>query len=594
MLSRFLITLVLLSRVLAGVLPQRYALDLTIQPEQPAFSGSVRITVRLDAAARSIQLNAKDLTIHSAQVKAAGQSQVARSQVVNPEEIRLDWAAPVGPGPAEIEIAFEGQLADSLLVGPYRKQVDGAWYVFTTFTAIEARRAFPCFDEPRFKTPWQLTLHVPRAQRAFSNTSTIYETDDAEGTKAVRFAWTAPLPSELIAFAVGPFDTLAGPAGGQRRVPVRVVTTRGQAEQGRYAAQVTDAMLQRLERYTGIPYPSAKLDHVALPEGAFGAVENPGLITYQKRGLLADAGKDTAEWRERLRGLMTHELAHQWFGDLVTQAGWQDVWLSEGFATWLAGRMMDEERPAAEKNVAAVAARERIMAADTGPTARPVRLAMQTREEMNDVYSRIVYQKGAAVLLMLEGWQGGRRFQAELRRYLAERPDGNATTDDLIQAVGAGETIHSFLDQPGIPTVKATVECQEGRGRLLLSQRAEGRLWAIPVCWKTDTAHGCTLLGEPRRTVTIQGCPAWIYPNAGGTGYYRTAWTETQLEALAKGGLEQLTAAEKLTLVYDLRAEGEGTAVLVALASDGQTRVAQAAAEVLQSRAAKAPAGAKR
>lgn len=578
--------------VLAAV-PERYQVDLTIVPGQPAFTGRVRVAVKLDRAETAVTLNAKDLTIHAAQVRAGGHSQPARAEITNPEEIQVSWPAPVGPGLAEIEIDFEGRLADSLLVGPYRKQVDGDWYVFTTFTAIEARRAFPCFDQPHFKTPWQLTLHVPRGQRAFSNTPSESESNEPEGRKAVRFAVTAPLPSELIAFAVGPFDTLAGPPAGQRHVPVRVVSTRGRAEEGRYAAAITDAMLQRLERYTGIPYPSRKLDHVALPEGAFGAVENPGLITYQQRGLLADTASDTPEWRERLRGLMTHELAHQWFGNLVTQAGWRDVWLSEGFATWLAARMMDGERTPAEKNVAAVAARERIMAADMGSQARPVRLPMHSRDEMKDVYSRIVYQKGAAILLMVEGWQGEARFQQELRDYLRQRPNGTATTDDLARAVGAGATLHSFLDQPGIPTVTATAQCENGRARLVLAQTDADRRWSIPVCWKTDGTQGCTLLDEPRRSVTLQSCPAWVYANSGGTGYYRTAWTGAQLDALSRGGLAGLSAAERLTLVFDLRAGGGGTPLLTELTRDGNARVAQAAAEALRVRAQKDQPGEK-
>lgn len=562
--------------------PLRYALDLTVVPERPEFTGVVRIAVRLDAATRELTLNAKDLVATGAEVRLKGRTFPARASVLNPEELRVEWAEPLGPGEAEVEIRYQGRIDDKAMEGPYRRQVEGQWYVFTTFTAIEARRAIPCFDEPRYKTPWQLTLHVRKEHRAFSNAPAESEADEPEGMKAVRFAETAPLPSEIIAFAVGPFDTVNGPDAGLQKVPVRVVTPKGRAEQGRYAADVTNRVMEGLERYTGIPYPFRKLDHLARAEGAFGAVENPGLINYQQSTLLAEPGKDSEQWRERLRQIMTHELAHQWFGNLVTQAGWEDVWLSEGFATWLAGVMMDAEHAASEKNLAAVAARERIMAADGGPKARPVRVPMRSREELKDVYSRMVYQKGAAVLLMLEGWHGAQRFQSELQKYLKQRPFGTATTDDLADALDAGQTLHTFLDQAGVPAVHVKRKCENGRGALVVAQAAGDSKWAVPVCWKTNSGRDCVLLTEASREVPLEACPAWVFGNAGGTGYYRTVWTEAELEAVAQGGLAELSPAERLTLVYDLKASGQGRAVLGVLARDAQPRVAQAAAEALK------------
>ncbi|QOY84890.1 M1 family metallopeptidase [Paludibaculum fermentans] len=562
--------------------PLRYALDLTVVPERPEFNGVVHITVRLDAATRALTLNAKDLVPAAAQVRLGGRTFTARASVLNPEELRVEWPQPLGPGAAEVEIHYQGRIDDKAMDGPYRRQVEGQWYVFTTFTAIEARRAVPCFDEPRYKTPWKLTLHVRREHRAFSNAPLESEADEPEGMKVVRFTETAPLPSELVAFAIGPFDTVNGPDAGERKVPVRVVTPKGRGEQGRYAADITNRVLEGLERYTGIPYPFRKLDHLARAEGAFGAVENPGLINYQQSTLLAEPGKDSEQWRERLRQIMTHELAHQWFGNLVTQAGWEDVWLSEGFATWLAGVMMDAEHPATEKHLAAVAARERIMAADVGPKARPVRVPMKNREDLKDVYSRMVYQKGAAVLLMLEGWHGAQRFQGELQRYLKQRPFGTATTDDLADALDAKPTLHSFLDQPGVPSVQVKRKCESGRGALVVEQTAGEARWSVPVCWKTNAGQACTLLTEAAREVPMEACPAWVFANAGGTGYYRTVWTEAELEAVAQGGLPELTPAERLTLVYDLKAGGHGRALLAVLARDAQPRVAQAAAEALK------------
>ncbi|MGC4055955.1 MAG: M1 family aminopeptidase [Paludibaculum sp.] len=577
-----LIACLLLAAGVWAAQPFRYALDLTIVPEQPEFSGTVRIGIRLDEPTTHLTLNAKDLEATGAEVRQAGRTIPGRATILNPEEMRIEWAEPVGPGEAEVLVRYRGRIDDKAMVGPYRRQVEGNWYVFTTFTAIEARRAMPCFDEPRFKTPWKLTLHVRREHRAFGNAPMESETNESDGMKAVRFMETAPLPSEIVAFAVGPFDTVNGPDAGKQKTPVRVVTPKGRAEQGRYAADVTHRIVEGLERYTGIPYPFRKLDHLARAEGAFGAVENPGLINYQQSTLLAEPGKDSEQWRERLRQIMTHELAHQWFGNLVTQAGWEDVWLSEGFATWLAGVMMDAEHPAAERNLAAVAARERILTADRGPKARPVRVPMNTRDELNDVYSRVVYQKGAAILLMLEGWHGAQRLQTELQRYLETRPFGTATTDDLADALDAGQTLHTFLDQPGAPAIQVKRKCENGRGALVLEQAVNAATWVVPVCWKTNSERACTLLTEASREVALEACPAWVFANAGGTGYYRTVWSETELEAVAQHGLAELTPAERLTLVYDLKAGGHGRVLLAALARDAQPRIALAAAEALK------------
>jgi len=206
---------------------------------------------------------------------------------------------------------------------------------FTTFTPIDARRAFPCFDEPRFKTPWEITIHLRRELKAFSNDaeSIVLEPN---GMKAVHFAETRPLPAEVVAFAWGPFDVFDGaPAG--HATPIRVIATRGLGVQGKAAAQATVDVLPRLEAYTAMPYAFAKLDHLALPEGAFGAVENAGLITYRQTAVLVAPGDLTPEKKRAIESVEAHEMAHQWFGDLVTQATWRDVWLSEGFATWLSG-----------------------------------------------------------------------------------------------------------------------------------------------------------------------------------------------------------------------------------------------------------------
>ncbi|HUA84386.1 MAG TPA: M1 family aminopeptidase [Bryobacteraceae bacterium] len=549
------------------VVPTKYTVDLTIDPSQPTFQGAIRIDVELRKSTAEIWLNAKDLAISEATVDDRN----AAFELAGGEFLDLHPAAPVGPGRATISIRYEGKLDENSVVGPYRKKVGDDWYVFTTFTPIDARRAFPCFDEPRFKARWQLTIHAPAGDKVFTNAS-------EPGVE------TEPLPTEVVAFAVGPFDVFKGADAGHG-TPIRVITPRGLGEEGRAAAQATVDVLPKLEAYTGISYPFGKLDHVALPEGAFGAVENPGLITYRQRGLLTAPGPpETADTPEKIRAIRlveSHEIAHQWFGDMVTQANWDDVWLSEGFATWLSAKIMDEFQPPERLHLAAVAARNRIMTMDDSPRTRPVRVTMHDREEMKNVYSQIIYQKGAAILLMVENWLGEAKMQAGLRAYLKAHAFANATTADLESALrGAAHidpapVMDSFLNQTGIPVIHGEIRC-DGGPRLDLEQTNTEHSWAIPVCYRSDAGSRCTVMTKPRAIVVLKSCATWLYLNAGATGYYRTAWTADQLPMLEKA-LPQLSAAERLMLVYDLR-EAK-LPVFSQLASDAEPEIAKAAAD---------------
>lgn len=565
-------------RLPGGVRPVLHRAELEIDPALAQYSGRMRIEVQVAQPVTRLWVNAKGLSVLEAAVEADGRRLRADARAVDDEFLVLEMGEEVAAGRALIDIRYTGRLDDKGLMGPYRRQIDGGWAVFTTFTPIEARRAFPCFDEPRFKTPWELELRIPPGMRAFSNAPETGVEPQADGWKLIRFTRTAPLPSEVIAFAVGPFETTGEFKAGSKAIPVRTVTPRGLAAQGQYAAAVTDQVLRRLEEYTGIPYPWEKLDHIALPQGAFGAVENPGLITYVSRGLLLPREQDSEEKRRTIRALMTHELAHQWFGNLVTQASWDDVWLSEGFATWLAARLMDQEREPARKNLNGVAARERIMAVDASPKTRPVRLPMPDRAAMRGVYSSFVYQKAGSILLMLEAWMGEERFRDALRAYLQQYRDGTASTASLAAALGgeAGRVLDSFLNRVGIPEIRAEALCGEGKPPALLLRQAGGEPWSLPVCWRTDSAAACTLMEGAEAHVQLPACPAWIEPNAGGTGYYRSAWPTGRVPPA-----DVLTPAERLALVPDLQGRPELRPALETLALDAEPQVAEAARKAL-------------
>lgn len=559
-----------------GVTPKKHIVELTIDPDLDTFSGWARIEIEVAKPTRVLWVNAKNLTPGEASVLWQGREMPATASVDGGEFIGLHLASPVGPGAATISIRYKGPLEETAVAGPYRNKVAGDWYAFTTFTPIDARRAFPCFDEPRFKTPWEISIRVKRGDKAFSNAPQIAEAEEADGRKLIRFATTQPLAAEVVAFCVGPFDVYQGaPAG--HGTPIRVISAKGQREQSRLAAQATVDVLPRLEDYTGIPYPFGKLDHVAVPEFKFGAVENPGLITYKASALLLQPKDVEAEKARRIRGLEAHEIGHQWFGDLVTQATWDDVWLSEGFATWFSAKVMDEEQPPERRRLTSVAARERIMATDAGPKTRPVRLEMHSRKDTDGVYSQIVYQKGAAILMMLDGWLGEARVRDGLRVYLKAHQFGNVSTADLESSLpGTKPVLDSFLNQTGIPSIR--VKC--GDAKIAVEQTNSAHTWNVPVCWRgAGMSPVCAVLGSARAETHVNSCPAWIYPNSGGTGYFRTEWTAEQLLAL---DLSQLSEPERLTLIYDLRAAKNTTApILKELAGDGQPDVAKAAADAM-------------
>lgn len=548
----------------AGVTPRRHAIEMTIDPSAETFSGYARIDVTLAAAQPEIWINGRELSISESWVEVKGKRIAAKTELAGGEFIGVTPEQAVGPGDVTIAIRYLAPLSAKEVSGPNRKKVGDDWYVFTTFTPTDARRAFPCFDEPRFKTPWEIAIHIPRGQRAFSNAPELPGSD----ATFIHFAPTQPISAEVVAFAVGPFEVLDGGTAGEKHTPVRVIAGRGQLTQAKEAALATQQVLPRLEKYTGIPYPWEKLDHVALPKGAFGAVENPGLITYQSAGLLVPPAAP-----EGVRRIEAHEIGHQWFGNLVTQADWTDVWLSEGFATWISAKMMDEEQPADRRRVAAVVARERMMAADSGPKTHPVRWEMHNRKELDNVYNQFPYQKGAAILLMLENWIGEEKFQQGLRAYLADHRMGNATTRDLESELPAQATpvMESMLNSTGVPVITATCDGEA----LIFDREGPG---PVPVCWKTAGGSGCVRTDQPRTTVVGTTCQ-WIFPNANGAGYYRVAWTDPQLDALSAGGLSQLNGAERLTLAYDLQAQKSKHAILKLLAADPLPEIQKAATD---------------
>ena len=582
-------------RLDATVHPTRVELDLEVDPRKDTFQGRVALHVVLDQATPVIYLHAEELQIVKATAVQGQETLDATVELGKSGGAAFVPARPLGPGEATLEIRFEGTL-DEVPSSLYRVEADGHWYAFTQFEPLEARAAFPCFDEPSAKVPWQVALTVPSTMVAAANTPIATETTEGD-RRTVRFATTRPMPSYLVAFAVGDFDVVEGPSGTADAVPLRILTPAGKGPLARYALAQTPTILAALTRYFGQPYPYQKLDLVAVPNFAAGAMENVGLVTFREQLLLYDPDNVPLGTRQASLSVIAHELAHMWFGDLVTMAWWDDLWLNEAFATWMASRVLTEIAPEFEQQLGAVASRSGIMGADSAATARPIKKTISHSGDIRNAFDGITYAKGAAVLQMIERWMGEDVFREGIRQYLTAHAWGNATQADLFSALDAasgkpvGATARAFVEQAGVPLVDVMLECTGGKANLKLSQSRykplgssikEGTPWHIPVCVKFDdrgkTATSCFVLETPTATVPLDtaACPAWVWPNAGEVGYYRWRLPPAALDTLITRHLDKLDTAERLALANHAQAllengtlSGESyLKVLEALASD--------------------------
>ena len=490
------------------VTPTRYTLSLGISPSLERFTGVADIAVRLRETSDRIWIHGRGLQVSEVTVTPdQGEAVSAAYHVIDGEEgvalLVLERAVPAGA--ATIHIAYTAAY-DASLEGLYRVAVGEDHYAFTQFEALAARKAFPCFDEPRWKTPYDVTLTVPQTMRAFANTRETESTDLPDGSRRVHFAVSAALPTYLVAWAVGPFDVVEGTippsAVRDRPLPFRGLAARGRGAELAYAMEHTPRIVAALETFFGTPYPFDKLDIVAVPDFAAGAMENAGLVTFRDVLLLLAQDAPVSQ-RRGFAFVMAHELAHQWFGNLVTMAWWDDLWLNEAFATWMETHTIEGVFPELRPEIAELSTYVDAFDADSLASARRIRNPIQTSHDIQNAFDSITYSKGASVLAMFEHYVGPDVFQRAVRRYLAEHAGGSATGADFIGALAAesgrpevGAALSTFLDQPGVPFVSATPVCEGGEARLELTQSrylplgstADASLrWQVPVCarWRS-------------------------------------------------------------------------------------------------------------
>ena len=550
--------------------PVRYAVEIALRPGTDTFQGAVEIEIATRAPLDAIWMHAASLELGEISIDG----KPARATPGRHQTMGFSPASgSIGAGKHILRAKYSGQVSSKSSAGVFQLQEAGRWYLYSQFQPTDARRAFPCFDEPVFKTPWTVTLVAPKEMVALANSPEVSREDAGGGMQRIRFAATRPLPSYLVAFAVGPFDMVdAGKVG---RTPLRIAVPKGRSAEAAFSAQAIPQLLRLLEGYFGRPYPFTKLDSVVMPSSSF-AMENPGLITYGATDLRALPESDTIKRKRMIANIAAHEVAHQWFGNLVTAAWWDDIWLNEAFASWLAEKIVGQWQPAwqAEANTALSA--QRAMQTDSLASARKIRQPIVTDGDIANAFDGITYDKGSALVRMFEQWLGEDAFRSGVRRYIAKHADSSATAKDFLAAVGeaakqdVSRQFGGFLDQSGVPEIAVALDCTRDRPRLILSTQRYLPLgsaappespWMTPFCVRYESGgrefRECSVVSDPRSEMPLAkaaACPAWVLPNTEAAGYYRVRYHPALLEKLLEKGVGKLSMAEQVSFLGDVNA----------------------------------------
>jgi len=542
--------------------PISYEAHLAIDPREAEFTGEVRIALRFDRATPVLWLNATNLRIESVEFRQGARAIAV--EVIPAAEDFVGFEAkgePFAPGEAAATIRYQGTFDLRGAEGLFRQQERGESYVISQFEETSARRAFPCFDEPGWKTPWQ--SNTP--QTGLSPLS------GRPGWRRHEFKRTPPLPSYLVAMAVGPFDVVDGGTAGINKTPIRYFAPKGRGAEMRYAREATPRLIEILEDYFGTPYPFEKLDSVSIPQVNFGAMENVGMITYASTLLLATPHEETARFQRSYASVAAHEIAHMWFGNLVTLAWWDDTWLNESFASWMQEKALGRYRPDWDDGSQNNMARASAITADRLASARVINNPVLTKDDIDGAFDSITYSKGSQVLAMFEAWFTPQRFREGVQLFLKRHAWGTATSPDFFRALGeasgreerALQIFNAFVSQPGVPLIDAKLDCGAGAPSLEVSQRrlrpagstaAEMR-WVTPACFHyavkgREETQCAEVANGAQRIVLAQAsqCPDWIVGNALGAGHYVVRYDAALAKRLA-GQTGNIPGPEVLALV---------------------------------------------
>ena len=533
-----------------GVEPAAYDLTVTPDAAKLTFQGRVKITVQVAKPTAKIVLNAADLKIARATVDGAPAKASLDEEA---QTATLVVGKPLARGRHVLDIAYSGKVHDGP-TGLFHVDYAGGRMLVTQFEPADARRFLPLFDEPAKKAVFKVSAVVPAGQMAVSNMPQTTSTPLPGGLKKVAFAPTPKMSSYLLFFGLGDLERIHAKSGD---TDIGVIVRKGDAGNGRYALDAAVKILAYYNDYFGVKYPLPKLDLIGAPGEAAGAMENWGAILYTQTYIMVDPKISTASDRRTVFNVVAHEMAHQWFGDLVTMAWWDDLWLNEGFANWMATKATDHFHPEWTALVAAQGDKDHAMQLDAKSSTHPVVQKVETVAQAEQAFDAITYEKGEAVIRMLEGYAGQDAWRAGVRAYMGRHAYGNTVSDDLWAAIdkAAGKPVsavaHDFTLQPGVPLITVDVAASgltASQGRFGTDEAARAaQTWKAPI--------GSTALVSGPAPQPLPGLTASAIVNAGQTGYYRTLYKPAAFAPLAArfGGLK---AADQIGLLDDSRALG--------------------------------------
>ncbi|GJM11453.1 MAG: aminopeptidase N [Lysobacteraceae bacterium] len=544
-----------------AVAPSSQTIYIKADPYRDDFSGRTTINLDVEQVTNQIRFHARDLEIDNYHLTAGGGKSIDELTITRGDAglVVLTAPQPLSTGQYHLDIAFRGQYNRNS-VGLYKIDVGEDAYLSTQFEMQDARRAFPVWDEPSFKIPFQLTLAVPAGLTAISNTPVLDMTTVDNWTEW-RFDQTKSIPSYLVAMAVGPWERVEIP---DSPVPSSIYTPRGQSQRTVLAVETIPVVHRAMEAYFGQPYPYQKLDHVAVPEFPYGAMENVGMITYRSEILLLDPSTASIQARTTQASVVAHEIGHQWYGNLVTMAWWDDLWLNEAFATWIADKITVQQFPQFRSHLSLP--QSYAMPADARPSTLPIRKPVQSEADIMDGLG-LAYAKGITVLRMVEDWVGADVFRQGVLNYLQAHEFGNAKAADLWGALSEASgkdvksVLSSYLDQPGLPLIEAKFEGT----RVDLAQRrflnfgaeAADLQWSIPLTLRYGSNGAIhrqqVVLSEKQSTFETDHPVDWLYPDADANGYFRWQLSPQAFDSLIEN-LDALTARERIALLSNIGA----------------------------------------
>ena len=551
--------------------PANYKLTITPDLEKATFEGDETISIRVTKATSQVTLNAADIDFHDVTIVSGGAMQKAKvTREKEKEMVVLSVEKPLAEGPATVHITYSGIL-NSEMRGLYLGKDDqGRKYAATQFESTDARRAFPSFDEPDYKATFDISAVVDKGHVAISNQKVLSDTPGPGDKHTVRFATTAKMSSYLAALVVGNFEYIEGEADG---IPIRVYATSGKKDTGKFALQVASDVLRYYDKYFGIKYPYGKLDLVGLPDFSAGAMENTGCITFREVLLQVDEKQGSVDLKKTVASVIAHEMAHQWFGDLVTMKWWDDVWLNEGFATWMSSKPIEAFKPEWNFALDDVSNTGGTLNVDSLASTRPIHQAAETPAQILELFDGIAYGKAASVLRMLETYLGEETFRAGVNAYLQKHQYANATAEDFWDAQAktskkpVDKIMPTWVKQAGVPIINVKAQCSGNSTSVTLTQQRyyvdrakfaepSDQVWQVPLCMKGSSsisaAPKCQLLTKKEETVTLPGCSNWVLANAGATGYYRTGYSADAVRALATDAETKLNPAERIAVQADI------------------------------------------